>query len=135
MRLWPVINGLSRLNPRRAAWFAVGVAALALGAAGVFLPLLPTTPFVLVAAFAFGKSAPVVADWLRDSRIFGPVIADWQAQGAIAPRFKALAIVMMAAVFLLSVALSVSAFVLVVQAICITGAAAFILSRPNGPGE
>ena len=130
---WPVINGLPKSSLRRAVWFAIGVAALALGAVGVFLPLLPTTPFVLVAAFAFGKSTPVVAAWLESSRTFGPVIADWQAHGAIAPRAKALAMAMMVAVFLFSVVMAVPAFVLIVQAVCMTGAAAFILSRPNGP--
>ena len=134
MRRWPVINRLPRLSPRRAVWFTIGVVALALGGLGVLLPLLPTTPFVLVAVFAFGKSAPALAGWLEASRTFGPVIADWQEHGAIAPRFKALAMAMMAAVFLLSVAMSVSALVLIIQAACMTGAAAFILSRPNGPG-
>ena len=121
------------LSPLRAVWLAIGFAALALGAIGVLLPLLPTTPFVIIAAFAFGKSSPTLARWLETSRTFGPVIADWREHGAIAPRFKALAMAMMAAVFLLSVAMSVSAFVLIVQAIYMTGAAAFILSRPNGP--
>ena len=135
MRHWPVINRLPQLSPRRAIWFAVGASALALGALGVFLPLLPTTPFVLVAVFAFGKSAPMLAGWLESSRTFGPVIADWQENGAINRRVKALAIAMMAAVFLFSIAMSVPAAVLIVQAICMTGAAVFILSRPDGPAE
>ena len=119
--------------PRRAAWFTVGSAALVLGAVGVVLPVLPTTPFVILAAFAFGKSAPGLARWLENSRIFGPLIADWRANGAIAPRYKAIAIVMMAGVLVVSVAMSVSTLVLVIQAVCIVGAAAFILSRPNHP--
>lgn len=123
---------LPDLSPRRAVWFAVGVAALAVGAIGVVLPILPTTPFVIVAAFAFGKSSAALEDWLVSSRTFGPVIADWREHGAIAPRFKAAAVVMMAAVLLLSVAMSASTPVLIVQAVCMAGAAAFILSRPGG---
>ena len=130
---WPGINRRPDPDPWRAVWLAIGIAALALGAIGVLLPLLPTTPFVIVAAFAFGKSSPTLARWLETSRSFGPLIADWRAQGAIAPRFKALSMAMMAGVFLLSVAMSASAFVLIVQAVCMAGAAAFILSRPNGP--
>jgi uncharacterized membrane protein YbaN (DUF454 family) len=117
----------------RALWLTIGVSALALGALGVVLPLLPTTPFVLVAAFAFGKSSPRLAAWLESSRTFGPLIANWRDHRAIAPRAKALAVTMMAAVILISVALSVSTTVLVIQAVCLTAAAAFILSRPNGP--
>lgn len=133
MRRWPVINGLPKWSLRRAVWFSIGVTALALGAVGVFLPVLPTTPFVLVAVFAFGKSTPAVASWLEDSRTFGPVIADWQAHGAIAPRAKALAMAMMAIVFLFSVVMAAPTVVLIIQAVCMTGAAAFILSRPSGP--
>ena len=116
----------------RAIWFAIGCGALALGALGVALPLLPTTPFIIVAAFAFGKSSPRLQIWLEESRMFGPVIADWRGHGAIAPRFKVMAIVMMFAAFGLSFAMSVAPLVLTVQAIVITAAAAFILSRPSG---
>ena len=122
------------LGVQRTLWFVVGCTALALGALGAVLPVLPTTPFVILAAFAFGKSTPRVQAWLETSRIFGPVIADWKVNGAIAPRFKAIAIVMMGAVFSLSVAMGLAPLILVVQAVCITGAAAFIFSRPNGPG-
>ena len=124
----------SDLGAQRGFWFAVGWAALALGAVGVMLPILPTTPFVILAAFAFGKSAPRLRAWLENSRAFGPVIADWRSHGAIAPRVKALAIAMMVGVFGISVAMGLALFVLVVQAGCMTGAAAFILSRPSGPG-
>ena len=128
----PNMKWLPDLIPRRAFWLAVGFAALAVGAIGVVLPVLPTTPFVIVAAFAFGKSDPRLEAWLVSSRLFGPMIADWREHGAIAPRFKAMAIVMMAVVFLISVAMSVSPLVLIVQAVCMSGAAAYILSRPSG---
>ena len=124
----------SDLGAQRGFWFAVGWAALALGAIGVVLPILPTAPFAILAPFAFGKSSPRLRAWLENSRAFGSIIADWRSHGAIAPHFKALAIAMMVAVFGVSVAMGLALFVLVVQAGCMTGAAAFILSRPNGPG-
>lgn len=120
-------------SPRRVLWLVVGGGALGLGAIGIVLPLLPTTPFVLVAAFAFGKSSPRLAIWLETSRTFGPIIADWRRNGAIAPRFKVLSITMMGGVLALSIIAALSVWVLIVQAVCIAGAAAFILSRPNGP--
>lgn len=117
----------------RAVWFVLGITALSMGAVGVVLPVLPTTPFVLVAAFAFARSSPRLAAWLETSRTFGPIIADWRRHGAIAPRFKVLAITMMGGVFLASIVAALSAWILIVQAVCMSGAAAFILSRPNGP--
>lgn len=71
--------------------------------------------------------------WLGTSGPFGPMIADWRRQGAIAPRFKALSIVMMAGVSAASIVAVLSLGALIVQAVCLTVAAAFILSRPNGP--
>lgn len=112
---------------------AVGGGALGLGAIGIVLPLLPTTPFVLVAAFAFGKSSPRLAIWLETSRTFGPIIANWRRHGAIAPRFKVPSVTMMGGVLALSIIAALSVRVLIVQAVCMTGAATHFLSRPNGP--
>lgn len=118
---------------KRAMWILLGVTSLALGAIGVVLPLLPTTPFVILAAFAFARSSPRLARWLEENRTFGPIIADWRRHGAIAPRFKILAVSMMAAAFGLSVAMSLSGWVLLAQGVAIAGAATFILTRPSGP--
>lgn len=109
-------------------------AALALGAIGAVLPILPTTPFVILAAFAFGKSSPRFQAWLENSKLFGPIIADWRANGSIALPYKAIALTMMGAVFALSIYNGWPALVLVIQAVCIAGAATFILTRPSRPG-
>ncbi|MEM6577098.1 MAG: YbaN family protein [Pseudomonadota bacterium] len=116
----------------RAIWTFLGFIALSLGAIGVVLPVLPTTPFVLLAVFAFAKGSPRLEAWLRGHRVFGPIILEWDTKGAIAPRYKTIAIAMMAGAFAASVILDLSQTVLVIQAVCILGAAAFILSRPNG---
>jgi uncharacterized protein len=115
----------------RIFWLALGWCALAAGAIGAVLPVLPTTPFVILAAFAFGKASPRLQAWLERSRQFGPIIADWRANGAIAPRYKIISHVMMAAVFALSLWLSVPTWALTLQALCLLAASAFILSRPN----
>ncbi len=116
----------------RAIWFAVGAVSLSLGGLGAVLPILPTTPFVILAAFAFAKASPIVASALESHRIFGPIIADWRAQGAIAPRYKTIAHLMMLAGLALSIALEVPPAILVVQMICLAGASLYILSRPSG---
>ena len=116
---------------KRMFWFTAGSLALALGVLGIVLPLLPTTPLVLLATFAFAKSAPSVEAWLRCHSVFGPIISDWQRNGAIARRYKVLAVGMMLGVLVLSYILAVAPFVLILQALCMSVAAAFILTRPS----
>jgi hypothetical protein len=116
----------------RRLWTALGLLALEIGGLGIVLPLLPTTPFVILAAFALSKGSPRLADALYRRRVFGPIIAEWRANGAIAPRYKMVALGMVGGALVLSVALSFGTAILVVQALAMACAAAFILSRPNG---
>lgn len=60
---------------------------------GIILPLLPTTPFLLLAAYFFAKSSPRLHRWLLNSRWFGPLIQDWETRRAIPFRTKVKAIV------------------------------------------
>ena len=119
----------------RGCWVTLGCVALALGALGVVLPLLPTTPLVILAAFAFARGSPRLRGWLVGSRTFGPIIADWEAHGAIAPRYKAIACVAMGIVLAVSVILGLGWHIIAVQAVCMGGAAAYVLSRPSHPTE
>ena len=120
-------------NPLRLIWFAVGVGAVLLGALGVVLPLLPTTPFLLVAVYAFARSSDRWHAWLLSHPLFGPVIHDWRSHGAIRPRTKLIGTASMAGVFLISLAAGVSAIILVIQAVVLSVCAAFVLSRPSPP--
>jgi uncharacterized protein len=113
-------------------WFTLGSLSLALGIIGILLPLLPTTPFVILTAFAYGRSSPRCQRWLERSRTFGPILADWQANGAIAPRHKAVAVTTMAGSLALGIWFAIPPLALAVQAICLGGAALFVLTRPNG---
>lgn len=121
------------MTPRRVAWFALGVAALGVGALGVVVPLLPTTPFVLVAAFAFSRSSDRWHRWLLAHQVFGPLIENWRAYGAISRRAKAAALLAMAAVLAISLLLRAPPLILAVQALVLVGAGGFILSRPTPP--
>lgn len=111
-------------------WTGFGAISIGAGPLGLALPLLPTTPFVIVAAFAFSKGSPRFAHALHEHHLFGPIIAEWRARGAIAPRYKA-SLAMMGAALATSVALSLGTALIALQALTITGAAAFILSRPD----
>ena len=78
-------------RPRRLSRFlykAAGLASLALGAAGVFLPLLPTVPFVLLAAFCFARSDERLARWIEEHPAFGPHIAAWRRSRAVSRKGK-----------------------------------------------
>lgn len=121
---------MSRL--KRGVWLTVGVVALGAGIAGAVLPLVPTTPFLLVAAFALARSSPRLHGWLVNDPRFGSAIRNWQRDGSISRTAKRNAIVALIATFLLSWSVGVASFVLAVQAIVLMSVAAFILSRPDG---
>jgi hypothetical protein len=73
---------------RRLLYLGLGFASVALGAAGILLPLLPTVPFMLLAAFFFARSSPRLEAWLVDHPRFGPHIRAWRERGAISPAGK-----------------------------------------------
>ena len=120
---------------KRALWFAFGWVCVGLGILGAFLPILPTTPFMLLAAAAFARSSPRFHRWLIEHPTFGPPVRDWQAHGAISRRAKMLAVSSMAAVLAVSFLFQLSWEVLAVQALAMTGAAGFILTRPDSPND
>lgn len=76
------------MTPKKIAYLSCAYIALGLGFAGIFLPLLPTTPFVLLAAFCFSRSSPRLHAWLRAHPLFGHLLADWQDYGVIPLRAK-----------------------------------------------
>jgi uncharacterized membrane protein YbaN (DUF454 family) len=81
---------------QRVAWAGAGSVCLLLGIAGIFLPLLPTTPFVLLAAFCFSRGSRRVERWMLEHPRFGPMVRDWRTRRAVPRRAKQLASVMMA---------------------------------------
>lgn len=117
----------------RVLWLALGWVAMACAIVGAALPLIPTTPFLLVAAYAFARSSPRLHQWLITHKQFGPLIVDWHRYGAINRRAKMAAVFVMAVSFALSWLFGVGAVLLAVQAVVLAGAALFILSRPDGP--
>lgn len=117
----------------RIVWLSLGFLFTGLAFVGVALPLLPTVPFLLLAAFCFARSSERFHDWLVHHPTLGPPIRDWRASGAIRRRAKWLATASIAAAFGLSVAMGLAAWVLIAQAVTLSCVMLFIWSRPEGP--
>lgn len=107
-------------------WFFVG-----LGIVGIFVPVLPTTPFIILAAALFARSSPRFEQWLLDHPRFGQPLMDWRRQGAISRRAKVAAVVAMGLSF--AVMWFFSSAPLYVRAgtgLILLCSAAFVVTRP-----
>ena len=85
------MHGLTRFG-----WWLLAYVSLGIGLIGIFVPGLPTVPFVLLSAFAAARGSERLHAWLLAHRQFGPLIRDWERDGAVSRRAKRLAIGMMA---------------------------------------
>jgi uncharacterized protein len=81
----------------RLFWRGLALLCVGLGFAGIFLPLLPTVPFLLVAAWAGGKGWPALERWLLEHPRHGPAIRRWRDHGAVPRRAKWAAVLTMLA--------------------------------------
>ena len=119
----------------RALWFTGGMVALLLGVIGVFLPLLPTTPFLILAAACFARSSQRMHDWLYAHPKLGPSLRNWRDNRAISAKAKRMAVLAMALAFALSVIFVQKPLVLILQAVVLSLTAIWIVTRPNGPED
>lgn len=87
---WSGRRGVSRLM--RGVFLLLGLGFVALGFIGIFLPVLPTTPFLILAAACFARSSSRLENWLLQHRHFGPLLRDWRARGAIPRKAKWMAL-------------------------------------------
>ncbi|MEE2946372.1 MAG: YbaN family protein [Pseudomonadota bacterium] len=115
----------------RYIWATFGLISLSLGALGVILPLLPTVPFLLLAAFCFARGSERLHDWMLEHPRLGPPISDWRENGAISRRAKLLATASIVAVFGISWLMKVKMTVLVIQAVTLSCVMLFIWTRPD----
>ncbi len=90
----------------KAFWFTAGVIALIFGVVGIFLPILPTTPFLLITSACFMRASPKLHKWLTSHPYFGPPIVEWNKSKTIKKSIKNKAMIMIVISFILSIALA-----------------------------
>jgi uncharacterized membrane protein YbaN (DUF454 family) len=118
---------------KRILFLGLGHLCVALGIIGAFLPLLPTTPFLLVATWAYGHASPRLRHWLWTHPRFGAGIRAWHEHGVIARRVKILSLSAMTLSCLVTWLVTGNTMAAVGQAILLAFVGAFIVSRPEAP--
>jgi uncharacterized protein len=73
---------------KRQLYLIAGCTALALGLIGIPLPLLPTVPFLILAAFCFARSSPKLENWILTHPHYGPPIVAWRQKGIVSRKGK-----------------------------------------------
>lgn len=109
-----------------------GWLAILLGTIGAFLPLLPTTPFIILAAFCFSKSSERLHNWLLQHKVFGSLIQNWERYGVIQLKAKWLATISI--VVLMSYPIIFGTFPLWLKAVALSTVSLvmiFIWTRPS----
>lgn len=122
-------------STRRLVYLSLAYGFIGLGAIGAILPVMPTTPFLLVALWAAARSSPRLRFRLYRHPRFGQALRAWHRHGAVPARAKLAACLLMAASLLVLWLVGAAPFVLTMVALLFTAAAAFILSRPTHPGS
>ena len=120
-------------NISKVLFVLAGGISLILGIIGIVVPILPTTPFILLSLFCFGKSSQRLHDWLLAHPKLGPGIHAWRRHGAISRKAKISAVVAMAAGLALSIFLGLRLPIILLQAGILSLVALFLLTRPLPP--
>ncbi len=112
-------------------WSLIGGVALALAIIGVALPVMPTVPFLLVAAWAFSKSSPRLRQRILEHPVYGPPVRAWQERGAVGRMAKIWAVSAMSGGVLLSLWLGLPLWVVGLQFATCAAIACYVVTRPE----
>lgn len=115
----------------RIFWIISGLVSLACGIIGIPLPLLPTVPFLLLAAFCFSKSSDQLHDWLLAHPTLGPPILNWRETRAVSRSAKVASTLMISASLGVSLYWQMPLPVILLQITVLVGVSLFIWSRPE----
>ena len=115
----------------RGLYLGLGWAAVVLGVIGIPLPGLPTTPFMILAAWAFSRSSPRFHQWLCAHRVFGPYIQRWERSRVIPRHVKIIAISTMLLSLVLLLRRGVPLLVILLLGMGMLGGTIYILRCPS----
>ena len=124
----------------RWAWWLLAYASLGTGIVGIFVPGLPTTVFILIAAYAASRGSERLHRRLLQHPLFGPMIRDWQAHGAVSRKAKwAATWTMLACALLLLVVMQASAthraWMVALPIVCMAVVCTWLWLRPEPPSR
>jgi uncharacterized membrane protein YbaN (DUF454 family) len=113
-------------------WFTIAWISFTLGIIGAFLPILPTTPFLILAAFLFSKSSPRFHAWLMNLPLAGDAVRDWQVNRVIKPRAKILCgSMILLSLFLIWNHPKILMIIKVCTTLLLTSVGIFVMTRKN----
>ena len=125
--------GAARPGRARLLWLGLGWVCVAIGSAGLVLPLLPGVPFLIVALWAFSKGSGRLHRWLHTHAVYGPLLDSWSRHRVIPPRAKLAAMAGMGFALALLVAGGAHLAIVLAVAGIMAACAAYLLSRPSHP--
>jgi hypothetical protein len=117
----------------RLAFAVIGTIALAFGVLGIILPVLPTTPFLLLAAACYARASTRLYGWLLGQSALGPIIARWRESRSLAPGVKVRAIVLVIVTFAVSILLVDGLLVRALLLVTATILTVFLARLPTDP--
>ncbi|MGS0676947.1 YbaN family protein [Shewanella sp. 0m-4] len=119
---------------KRGFFLIIGLCSLVLGLLGILLPLLPTVPFILLAAYCFARSSDRLYQWLMSHPWFADALKNWQAQGAIRKSLKKKAYLVSSLSFVTSIVIVPLIWVKVMLACLGAGLIIYLRSIPEIDG-
>ena len=115
----------------RWALLVLALLSLTLGVIGIFVPVLPTVPFILLSAWAAARSSPRLLAWLESHTSFGPMLVAWRRGGVVRRRAKWTATVVMGASAVFMLVVVPQRWVALVAIGCMAGVLAWLWRRPE----
>jgi uncharacterized protein len=109
----------------------VGTVALGIGVVGIVLPVLPTTPFLLLAAACYARASERLYGWLLGQRALGPIIREWRATRSLPPGVKPRALATVLITFTVSIVLVEELVIQAVLAATATVLTVFLVRMPT----